>query len=241
MNIIPGSVMETGMKKEDLSNWTPRPAPKAVRLEGRYVTLVPYVRSEHAQALWTALGETGVNARLKYFAAPDFDTADAFADWLDAVEKAGWLREVFIDNKTGDVVGMAHYMRPDPANGVVEVGGVAHGLAMARSPISTEAHYLMARHVFEDLGYRRYEWKCHNDNVPSHEAAKRLGFSFEGVFRKHMISRGENRDTAWYAMIDDDWPRLKMAFEAWLAPSNFDAEGRQLRGLSELRTTITEG
>ncbi|MDH6269748.1 RimJ/RimL family protein N-acetyltransferase [Rhizobium sp. SG_E_25_P2] len=229
------------MKKEDLSNWTPRPAPKPVRLEGRYVTLVPYVRDEHALALWAALGEIGVNARLKYFAAPDFQTADVFADWLDAVEKAGWLREVFIDNNTGDVVGMAHYMRADPANGVVEVGGVAHGLAMARSPISTEAHFLMARHVFEDLGYRRYEWKCHNDNAPSHAAAKRLGFSFEGVFRKHMISRGENRDTAWYAMIDDDWPRLKMAFEAWLAPANFDAEGRQLRGLSDIRTTITEG
>jgi RimJ/RimL family protein N-acetyltransferase len=241
MNIIPGSVKETGMKKEDLSNWTPRPAPKPVRLEGRYVTLVAYERDKHAQALWAALGETGVNTRLKYFAAPDFQSADAFADWLDAVEKAGWLREVFIDNNTGDVVGMAHYMRADPANGVVEVGGVAHGLAMARSPISTEAHYLMARHVFEDLGYRRYEWKCHNDNAPSHAAAKRLGFSFEGVFRKHMISRGENRDTAWYAMIDDDWPRLKMAFEAWLAPANFDAEGRQLRGLSDIRTTITEG
>jgi RimJ/RimL family protein N-acetyltransferase len=226
---------------EDLKNWTPKPAPAPVTLKGRYVTIVPYVRAEHLDALWEALGREDTNQHLKYFAAPDFADAAAFGDWLDGVKKSGWLTEIFRDNKTGKVVGMAHYMRADPANGVVEVGGVAHGPAMMRSPLSTEVHYLMARHVFEDLGYRRYEWKCHNENAASKTTAERLGFTFEGVFRKHVISRGANRDTAWYAMIDDEWPRLKSAFEAWLDPANFDSDGRQKQTLQDIRAVISEG
>jgi RimJ/RimL family protein N-acetyltransferase len=222
---------------EDLSNWKPRPAPEPVTLKGRFVTIIPYVRAEHAEALWNALGGIGTNERLRYFAAPDFAHSEDFANWLDGVKKAGWLTELFIDNKSGEVVGMAHYMRADPANGVVEVGGVAHGFAMAQSPISTEVHYLMAKHVFDDLGYRRYEWKCDNANEPSKVTANRLGFSFEGVFRKHMLSRGKNRDTAWFSMIDDEWPALKAAFEAWLDPSNFDADGNQKRKLTEIRSS----
>lgn len=225
---------------EDLSNWKPRPAPEPVTLEGRFVTIVPYVRAQHAEALWTALGGLGTNDRLKYFAAPDFANADEFADWLEKVQQAGWLTEIFRDNSTGAVVGMAHYMRADPANGVVEVGGVGHGLAMARSPISTEVHYLMARHVFDGLGYRRYEWKCDNDNAASKVTAERLGFSFEGVFRKHMLSRGKNRDTAWFAIINDDWPRIKAAFEIWLAPDNFNADGSQKQRLEEIRNAFPQ-
>jgi RimJ/RimL family protein N-acetyltransferase len=223
---------------EDLKNWKPRPAPQPVALEGRYVSLEPYDRARHAEGLWKALGAEGTNALLAYFAAPDFANATEFADWLDTVQtKGGWLTEVFRDRKSGEIVGMANYMRADPANGVVEVGGVAHGPAMARSPLSTEVHYLMARHVFEDLGYRRYEWKCHNENAPSKVAADRLGFSFEGVFRKHMISRGANRDTAWYAMIDDEWPAIKAAFESWLDPANFNSDGSQKVSLKALRET----
>lgn len=142
---------------------------------------------------------------------------------------------VFVENATGDVVGMASYMRPDPANGVVEVGSVAHGARMKRSPLSTEAHYLMAKHVFEDLGYRRYEWKCHNQNEPSKITAKRYGFTFEGVFRQHMISKGANRDTAWFSMIDGEWPLIGKAFEIWLSPENFTADGAQKRKLEDIR------
>jgi hypothetical protein len=109
---------------------------------------------------------------------------------------------------------------------------------MARSPLSTEVHYLMAKHVFEDLGYRRYEWKCHNDNAASKVTAERLGFSFEGVFRKHSISRGANRDTAWYSMIDEEWPLLNAAFEAWLDPGNFAADGSQKRALQSIRADV---
>jgi RimJ/RimL family protein N-acetyltransferase len=225
---------------DDLKNWTPRPAPQGVTLKGRYVTVEAYDRARHAEALWQALGREDTNRLLTYFAAPDFADATAFADWLDTVQtKGGWLTEVFIDNNNGDVVGMANYMRADPANGVVEVGGVAHGAAMARTPLSTEAHYLMARHVFEDLGYRRYEWKCHNDNGPSKVTAKRYGFTFEGVFRKHMLSRGGNRDTAWFSMIDDEWPLLKAAFEAWLDPSNFNADGSQIKTLEAIRANLS--
>ncbi|MCB1447729.1 MAG: GNAT family N-acetyltransferase [Rhizobiaceae bacterium] len=223
---------------EDLSNWKARPAPAQVTLKGRYVTVEPYIRAEHAEALWKALGERGTNERLRYFAAPDFADTAEFADWLDKVGQSGWLTEVFRDNATGEIVGMANYMRADPANGVVEVGGVAHGRSMARSPLSTEVHYLMARHVFDDLGYRRYEWKCDNGNDASKVTAGRLGFSFEGVFRKHMLSRGKNRDTAWFSMIDDEWPRLRTAFEAWLEPSNFNADGSQKMRLEEIRNTL---
>ncbi|MDB5525761.1 MAG: hypothetical protein JWM58_3524 [Rhizobium sp.] len=226
---------------EDLKNWTPKPTPQPVTLKGRYVTIEPYIRAEHLDALWDALGREGTNAHLKYFSAPDFAHAEDFGNWLDSVKKVGWLTEIFRDNSTGRVVGMAHYMRADPANGVVEVGGVAHGPAMMRSAISTEVHYLMARHVFDDLGYRRYEWKCNNDNAQSKITAARLGFSFEGVFRKHLISRGANRDTAWFSIIDDEWPMLKSAFEAWLDPSNFDADGKQKQTLQDIRAAIMEG
>jgi len=126
-------------------------------------------------------------------------------------------------------------MRPDPKYGVVEVGSVAHGPTVQRSPLTTEVHYLMARHVFEDLGYRRYEWKCHNENEPSRRAAIRYGFSYEGIFRQHMISKGANRDTAWFSMIDGEWPLLKQAFETWLSPDNFDRDGGQRRRLEDIR------
>ena len=106
---------------------------------------------------------------------------------------------------------------------------------------STELHYLMAKHVFDDLGYRRYEWKCHNENEASKVTARRYGFTFEGVFRQHVISRGANRDTAWFSMIDSEWPVIKAAFEAWLAPENFDADGKQKRKLEDIRTEIAEG
>lgn len=226
----------------DLAHWKARPAPRPVTLEGRYARIVPYDRRAHQDALWAAFGKTDTNDLLRYFSAPDFASAEDFGDWLDHVQtKGGWLTEVFIDKATGKVTGMANYMRADPANGVVEVGGVAHSKSMQRSPASTEVHYLMARHVFEDLGYRRYEWKCHNENEPSKASADRLGFAYEGVFRKHMISRGANRDTAWYAMVDDDWPMLRAAFEAWLDPSNFNADGSQKRRLQDIRATLTAG
>jgi RimJ/RimL family protein N-acetyltransferase len=129
-------------------------------------------------------------------------------------------------------------MRIDAANGVIETGHILFGPRLAGSRAATEAIYLLARHVFDDLGYRRFEWKCDDRNEPSRKAALRFGFSFEGVFRQHMIVKGHNRDTAWYAMLDSGWPVRKAAFERWLAPENFDRAGRQRRRLGEIREEI---
>jgi RimJ/RimL family protein N-acetyltransferase len=126
-------------------------------------------------------------------------------------------------------------MRIEPAFGVVEIGNIFWNSLVARKPAATEALYLFARHAFDDLGYRRFEWKCNNRNEPSKRAAERFGFAFEGVFRQHMIVKGENRDTAWYSMIDKEWPRCKAAFEAWLDPANFGPDGRQKRRLEDIR------
>ncbi|WP_394687931.1 GNAT family N-acetyltransferase [Hoeflea sp.] len=220
----------------DLTKWTPRAAPQAFSATGRYVMIEPFRRHAHEATLWEALGGETVNDLIRYFPNGPYAQPSELCDWLEkSARELGWVTCVFRGRKSGDVVGMASYMRPDPANGVVEVGSVAHGAAMARTPMSTEAHYLMARHVFEDLDYRRYEWKCHNLNEPSKVTAKRLGFQFEGVFRQHIVAKGMNRDTAWFSMIDGEWPALKAAFEAWLEPSNFALDGRQKRRLEDLR------
>ncbi|KQV66241.1 GNAT family protein [Rhizobium sp. Root1220] len=224
----------------DLSNFKGCPAPHPVTLKGRFVTVEPYVREQHLQDLWDGLGGMGINALLLYFAQDDFTGIDDFSGWLDSIHsKSGWLTHVFRDNGTAKVVGMANYMRADPANGSVEIGGVAHGPAMKRSSLSTEAHYLMAKHIFEDLGYRRYEWKCDNLNEASKITAARYGFQFEGIFRQHMISKGRNRDTAWFSIIDSEWPVTNEAFETWLSAGNFDADGRQKRRLEDIRADLS--
>jgi len=221
---------------QDLKNWKPRPAPAPISLTGRYVMIEPYSRAVHRDTLWAAFGGAEqINELIRYFPGGPYENADQFCDWLDANTKAGLVVNIFRSRRNGDVVGMGSYMRADPANGSVEIGSIAHGPAMARSPMSTEAQYLLARHVFEDLGYRRYEWKCDNANAPSKRTAERLGFTYEGLFRQHIVYKGRNRDTAWFSIIDSEWPRVKQALEAWLDPANFDAEGRQKRRLEDIR------
>lgn len=226
----------------DLAEFKGCPPPSPVRLEGRYVIVEPYERAVHIQTLWEALGAgDGINDLIRYFPNKSYNHPEQFADWIEDInQRLGYVTLVFRDKEDGEVVGMATYMRPDAANGVVEVGSIAHGAGMSRSPLSTEAQYLLARHVFEDLGYRRYEWKCHNGNEPSKRAALRYGFTFEGVFRQHMISRGENRDTAWFSIIDSEWPLLAKAFEAWLDPANFDEHGHQKRKLEAIRAELQD-
>ncbi len=152
-------------------------------------------------------------------------------------EKQAGASAVFfalLTESNGRTEGYASYMRMDPANGVLEVGNILMAPSLQKTTAATEAMYLMARHVFEDLGYRRYEWKCNASNAPSRRAAQRYGFTFEGIFRQHMIVKGRNRDTAWFSMLDSEWPARKSAFEAWLDPANFDANGRQIRRLAQL-------
>jgi len=219
----------------DLKDWKGCPPPAPVTLEGRTVRLEPYDRAKHLQALWDAFGGMGINPLLRYFAQADFGGIEDFDARSEAGIRSGWVREGLVDKASGKPAGMAPYLRPDPA---VEIGGPAPGGGFPRSPLSTEAQYLLAQHVFEDLGYRRYEWKCHTGNEASKRTAARLGFTFEGVFRQHMLSKGENRDTAWFSIIDSEWPVVARAFDAWLLPENFDAEGRQKRRLEDIRAEI---
>jgi len=144
------------------------------------------------------------------------------------------LFHTITDTDSNRPLGVASFMRIEPAHGCIEVGNISYSPPLQRTPGATEAMYLMARRAFDELGYRRYEWKCNALNAPSRRAALRLGFTFEGTFRNHLVVKGRNRDTSWYAMTDDDWPQIKANFETWLAPDNFDAQGQQIRSLSAL-------
>jgi len=218
----------------NLAHWQPAPLPSPVTLAGRWVTLEPLSASRHAAALWQAVKEH--DAVWDWLADGPYASEADLAAALSLKETGAAARFfAIVPVETRLAAGYASFMRMDPANGVIEVGNVMFSPSLQRTPAATEAMFLMARHVFEDLGYRRYEWKCNALNLPSQRAARRLGFTYEGTFRKHMVVKGQNRDTAWYAMLDSEWPLRKAAFEAWLAEENFDSEGRQIRALAELR------
>ncbi len=219
----------------DLSDWKGCPRPQRTALEGRYVLLEPLDPVRHGDDLFLAATEGDAQARFRYlFETPPQSRAE-FQAWLEkaAVSEDPLFFSV-IDKASGMAVGRQALMRIDPVHGVIETGSIHWGPRMQKSPKSTEALFLHARHVFDDLGYRRFEWKCHDENVPSKVAAARFGFTHEGLFRQHMVTKGGNRDTAWFSIIDKEWPRLRAAYEAWLDPSNFDASGMQKRKLAEL-------
>ena len=205
----------------------PRPRPARVALGGRYARLEP-LAAAHAPDLFEASTGTGAEARFAYlFDVPPASPADMTAWIAKASATEDPQFSAVIDLASGRAAGRQALMRITPEHGVIEIGNILWGPAIARTRVATEALYLAARHVFEDLGYRRFEWKCNDLNEPSKAAARRFGFSYEGLFRQHMWVKGRNRDTAWFAMIDTEWPRIKAAFERWLDPANFDAAGRQ--------------
>jgi RimJ/RimL family protein N-acetyltransferase len=215
----------------------PAPAhrPQPVDLNGRVVTLRPFDLPAHTEALYQGTHGPEKEDLWRYmgegpFAGPDEFKA-AFAAKQRSVDPFFFA---IVENATGVPVGQASYLRIEPDHRVIEVGNIIFTPALQRSSGATEAMYLMARHAFEDLGYRRYEWKCNALNQPSRRAALRLGFAFEGIFRQHMIIKGRNRDTAWFSMVDSEWPQRRASFERWLAPSNFDQTGRQKQPLSLL-------
>jgi RimJ/RimL family protein N-acetyltransferase len=214
----------------------PAKRPKRVTLEGRWVTLVPLDAGAHAEALYE--GSNGDAARESvwtYLFNGPFANFKEFAADVEVKAKAPDPHYfAIIDNSSGRAVGYQSLMRIDPPNRVIEVGGIMYAPRMQRTAGATEAQYLLARYVFDELGYRRYEWKCNALNAPSRRAAERFGFAFEGIFRQHMIVKGSNRDTAWFAMLDSEWPVRKAAYERWLAPDNFDSNGRQKVALSAL-------
>ena len=214
-----------------LAGWQPPPRPRHAAVAGRYCRLEPLDAARHASDLHAAYALDADGRTWTYLYSGPFATAAEYRAWVAArQDSTDPLFFAVVDSATGRAAGVASYLRIDPANGVVEVGHLAFSPLLQRTRAATEAMYLMMRHAFE-LGYRRYEWKCDALNAPSRRAAARLGFTFEGIFRQAIVYKERNRDTAWYSVIDSEWPALETAFRAWLDPDNFDADGRQRRPL----------
>ncbi|MEM6410539.1 MAG: GNAT family protein [Pseudomonadota bacterium] len=220
----------------NLEDWTPRERPAPPCLDGRYARLEVLNWADHGEGLFEAVGGEANNDLWTYMPIGPFPERDTFEQVFELVrQKFEWETLVIRSASTGEILGMASYMRIRPEHGSVEVGCVTFGPKLKRTREATDAMYLMGRHVFEGLGYRRYEWKCDNANMASRRAADRLGFVFEGVFRKDMVRKGRNRDTAWFSITDEEWAGVKSAFEQWLAPENFDEDDTQKVSLSVIR------
>ncbi|HEY4191583.1 MAG TPA: GNAT family protein [Mesorhizobium sp.] len=221
---------------ENLKDWQPRPRPERKVLEGRYVRLEPLEAKKHGDGLFAASTVPDADGRFAWLFEKPPESRAEFDGWLEKVQASeDPLYFTVIDLASGKIAGRQTLMRIEPNHGVIEIGSIYWGPLISRRPAATEAQYLFTRYIFDELGYRRYEWKCHNDNAPSKRAAERFGFKFEGIFRQHMVTKGANRDTAWYSIIDKEWPALKKAYENWLDPSNFDSEGVQKKRLEDLR------
>ena len=211
---------------------TPARLPGDVTLKGRFGTVERLDAARHGMTMWESI--RGHDDLWAYNGFGPFPEAAGFASWLAERSK---IKDPFyfaIVDPDGRAIGMSTLMEIRPAMRVIETGHICYSPTLQRTPLSTEAHYLLARYVFEQLGYRRYEWKCNLLNQPSYRAALRLGFTFEGVFRQHQIVKGRNRDTAWFSMLDSEWPQRKAAFERWLAPENFGPDGKQRTSLAAL-------
>jgi RimJ/RimL family protein N-acetyltransferase len=218
-------------------DWKHARLPRRVPLEGDAVVLEPVDPVRHANDLFSA--SEGEPALWDYLAYGPFENQRVFTEWLK--ERAASDDPLFyavIDRASSQARGMASLMRIVPEHGVIEIGHIWFAPALQRTRQATEAIYLLARHAFDDLGYRRLEWKCDSLNLPSRRAAERFGFVLEGVFRQHMVVKGRNRDTAWFSIVDGEWPVIRAAFEAWLSLDNFDEEGQQRRTLSEIRDSV---
>lgn len=231
----PESDPESGLPIGGHVDPTPAKRPERTILAGHYVTIAPLDPIAHGASLYAGThGPMQDHLWLYLFDGPFPDRA-AFATHLAQLARGeDPLFFAILDPASMQAIGMAAYLRIEPNHRCIEVGHILYTPTLQRTPAATEAMYLMAKYVFEDLGYRRYEWKCNALNAPSRRAAQRLGFTFEGVFRQHMIIKGRNRDTAWFAMLDTEWPARKAAFEQWLDPANFDADGYQKTSLSAL-------
>jgi RimJ/RimL family protein N-acetyltransferase len=220
--------------------WTPREAPSRTPMVGRFCRVEPLDPERHAADLHAANRLDAEGRNWTYLFQQPFRELQPYRAWLEQVAKADDpLFHAIVDAKTGKAVGVATFMRIDRANGVIEVGNINYSPLLQRTPAATEAMFLMMARVFDELGYRRYEWKCDSLNAPSRAAALRLGFRYEGLFRQAVVYKGRNRDTAWFSIIDSEWPALKRAYRQWLAPENFDGAGRQRRGLAELTGAAT--
>ncbi|SPB17183.1 GCN5 family acetyltransferase [Caballeronia novacaledonica] len=221
---------------EAVTDWTPRERPARIGIDGRHCRIEPLDVDRHAADLFDAYAQAQDGRDWTYLFVGPFTDFDVFRDYLTkAAASADPLHYTVVDSASGKAVGTLALMRIEPVHGVIEMGSVTFSPLLKQTRISTEAQYLLMRYVFDELGYRRYEWKCDSLNAPSRKTALRLGFEFEGIFRQAIVYKGRNRDTAWYAIIDEDWPRVRRAFERWLADDNFDASGKQRASLAQLR------
>lgn len=220
-----------------VSGWMPRPLPPRSAMLGRYCRVEPVDVQRHAADLYQAYSEAADGRDWTYLFVGPFTEFASYRDYL-AKATAGNdpLHHAIIDLASGKAVGTAALMRIEPAHGVIEVGHIVYSPRLQRTPAATEAMFLLLRRVFDELGYRRYEWKCDANNERSRAAAARYGFHFEGIFRQAIVYKERNRDTAWFSIIDSEWPAIRNGFERWLAPANFDAKGKQIAPLATLIT-----
>lgn len=219
-----------------VDSWTPPPAPSGEILQGRYAALEPLDAEAHAILLFRAYEDH--DTLWDYMPYGPFHSAAQYHRWVrDTVADPGHLFYAIKNLETGNFEGVASYLRINPVAGSIEVGNINYSPALQRTRAATEAMALMMAWAFE-AGYRRYEWKCNALNMPSRAAGQRIGLSYEGVFRQAMVVKGRNRDTAWFAAIDSEWPTLREAFRVWLDPANFDTEGRQIESLSNLTQLV---
>ena len=219
---------------EDVPGWTAAKWPERRVLKGRYCSIEPLSAKDHARALYDAYAKDEAASVWTYMYVGPFENFADFKRLIAAYEVAKDPHYFAILDTEGAPIGIASLMRIKPDAGSIEVGGIAYAPVLQRTPAATEAMSLLMRYAFEDLGYRRYEWKCDALNAPSRRAAIRLGFQYEGLFRQALVYKGRNRDTAWFAITDQDWPKIKAAHDAWLSPDNFDSEGTQRQSLSTL-------
>ncbi len=217
-----------------MKNWRGCPAPGQVTLEGARVRLEP-LSEKHLEDLYALISLPGEEKIWDYMPYGPFPTLKDFQTQMKTwAGKDDWITFAIINRATGKPEGSLSLMRINPAHGVIEVGAIWFTEPLRKTAAATEALFLIADYAMTTLGYRRYEWKCHNENAASKRAALRLGFTFEGVFRQAMVLKGKNRDTAWFSILDCEWPRLRKAYLKWLDPSNFDAGGKQKKSLQEL-------
>ncbi len=226
---------------ESLANWSACSFPGDIILTGRFCRVEPLNATLHADALYAAYSSASDERDWTYMFVGPFQHSDEYRNYLNETEQRKDVKcYVIIDVLTDKAVGTFSLMRIDMGSGVIEVGSVAFSPLLKHTPLGTEAHFLLMGYVFEQLRYRRYEWKCDSLNVPSRHAALRLGFTFEGIFRQAVVYKGRTRDTAWFSLLDREWSQLKRSFIAWLAKENFDAGGKQILTLAEIRRSQQE-
>ncbi len=218
-----------------LPDWSGKAPPPRTAMAGRFCSVEPLDPIRHGHDLFAAYSLDPEGKLWTYMSVGPFKAEADFQAWLKtAAESSDPLFHAIVDAASGKAVGIASYLRIVPGFGVIEVGNICFSPLLQRKPAATEAMYLMMARAFDELGYRRYEWKCDSLNAPSRQAARRFGFSYDGLFEQALVYKGRNRDTAWYSLLDRDWPATKRAFQAWLDPANFDIKGQQRRSLSDL-------